>query len=272
MEKNLKVFKSDKFGVVDPASLSLFLYPKSAYVFLKDANQSTIAIHSYHEYEESQLKKLLESDPLLKKNLPLKVYFHQTNVSLVPGILFQSGQEKSYLSFVTEQNDDDFFFSTTMDSNNIQIVSSISENNSKVLQANFSEITYRHGACSFLSYAFKERFNLIDQEILVNVFEGNLYAAAFSNQELMSFNIFELENQNDFVKYVRVLIEQLKFNKNHVRISVYGKVEGLDLSKSWGDKYFHNYQLKKLHANQNFASGMKNIDQLGIIETSWQFD
>jgi len=272
LEKNLKVYKSDKFGVVDPASLSLFLYPKSAIVFLKDSNHSTIAIHSYQNFEESQLDKLLKFDILLKKNLPLKVYFHRSNFSLVPGILFQSGQEKSYLSFVKEQNEDDFFFSTALDSNNIQIVSSISASNSKVLKANFSEIIYHHGACSFLSYAFKERFNLIDQEILVNVFRGNLYAAAFSNQELTAFNIFELEKEEDFVKYVRILIEQLKFNKIHVRITVYGTVEGLVFSQSWGNKYFRNYQTKKPHANQNFASGLKNIDQLGIIETSWQFD
>ena len=94
-------------------------------------------------------------------------------------------------------------------SNNLQIVSLISAKLKKNLDARFSEVTLLHGGCSFLSYLFKERFNLIGQEILVSYFKTHIYIAAFTDQDLSLFNIFEISGNQDILKYMLIALDQL---------------------------------------------------------------
>lgn len=272
MESNLKVFKSDRFDVEDTASLSLFLYPDSLFIFAKDKNQTNICIHEYVDFEWNSLEQLVISDHLLKTDIPTKIYLHQHDFSLVPGVLFQSGQESSYLAFAGDQKGNLSYFNTPLDSNNLQVLSCISVKLKKALEARFSELSFHHGSVSFLSYLFKERFNLIDQEILVSILGNQLYAAAFSKQELAVFNIFTIDGKEDVLKYSMILLEQLKFDRNHVRISVFGATKESGITEQWGKEYFHNFRLLTPHANQTFTHGFKNLKSINLFETNWQFD
>lgn len=272
MESNLKVFKSDRFDVEDAASLSLFLYPDSLFIFAKDKNQSNIGIHEYINFNWASLEQLVTSDHLLRTDLPAKIYLHQPEFSLVPGVLFQPGQEATYLAFASEQQANTSYFNTPLDSNNLQVLSSISGKLKKTLEARFSDLTFHHGSVCFLSYLFKERFNLIGQEILVSIFGNQIYAAAFSNQELAVFNIFSIDSKEDILKYALVLINQLKFDRNHVRISVFGATNESGITEDWGKEYFHNFRLLTPHANQNFTHGFKHLKSVNLFETNWQFD
>ena len=60
-----------------------------------------------------------------------------------------------------------------------------------ILSQDKSDITFHHGASSFISFAVKEKFNLLNQEIMVLVQKGFFYLIAFTNQELSLFNKFE---------------------------------------------------------------------------------
>lgn len=272
MESNLKVFKSDRFDVEDAASLSLFLYPDSLFIFAKDKNQSNICIHEYINFDWNSLEQLVVSDHLLKTDLPSKIYLHQREFSLVPGVLFQSGQEATYLAFAGDQKANTSYFSTPLDSNNLQVLSCMSAKLKKSLEARFSELTFHHGSVSFLSYLFKERFNLIGQEVLVSIFGNQIYAAAFSNQELAAFNTFSIGSKEDILKYALILIEQLKFDRNHVRVSIFGATGESGITENWGKEYFQNFRLLTPHANQNFTHGFKNLKSVNLFETNWQFD
>lgn len=272
MESNLKVFKSDRFDVEDAASLSLFLYPDSLFIFAKDKNNSNICIHEYINFEWNTLEQLVISDHLLKTDIPAKVYLHQQYFSLVPGVLFQPGQEASYLAFAGDQKPKTSYFNTPLDSNNLQVLSCISVKLKKSLEARFSELTFHHGSVSFLSYLFKERFNLIVQEILISLFGNQIYAAAFSNQELAAFNIFSIDSKDDILKYALILIEQLKFDRNHVRISLFGATSENKITEDWGKEYFFHFQLLSPHANQNFTHGFKHLKSVNLFETNWQFE
>ncbi|WP_192349098.1 DUF3822 family protein [Algoriphagus sp. Y33] len=272
MESNLKVFKSDRFDVEDASSLSLFLYPDSLFIFAKDKNQRTICIHEYINFNWNSLEQLVISDHLLKVDIPAKIYLHQPYFSLVPGVLFQPNQEVSYLRFAGDQKSNTSYFNTPLDSNNLQVLSSIPERLKKSLESRFSELTFHHGSVSFLSYLFKERFNLIGQEILVSLFGNQIYTAAFSNQELAAFNIFSVESKEDILKYVMILIEQLKFDRNHVRISVFGATGENGINEEWGKEYFFNFRLLAPHVNQNYTHGFKHLKSVNLFETNWQFD
>lgn len=272
MENNLKVFKSDKFDVEDTASLSLFLYPDSLYIFAKDKNQANIGIHFYRDFFWNNLEQLIVSDQLLKYDLPAKIYLHHRGFSLVPGALFSPGSEETYLSFSTKLEKGNTFFSTPLDSNNLQVVSFIPDKLKKILQARFSETSFHHGACSFLSYLFKERFNLIGQEILLSVFGEHIYAAVFVDQELSAFNMFEIADKEDILKYSMVLINQVKLDRNHVRLSIFGASEMNGITEEWCKEYFHHARLINPHANQNYSHGFKHLKSVNLFETNWQFD
>ncbi|MFN4000365.1 DUF3822 family protein [Algoriphagus sp.] len=272
MENNLKVYRSDRFDVINTASLSLFIYPTSLFIFAKDQNQANIAIHHYIEFQLADLDGLFSSDPLLRQDVPAKIYFHQIAFSLVPGVLFQPGKEHEYLGFAQELPVEAKYFYSPLDSNNIQVVSFIPSKLKKNLDARFSEITLHHGSCSFLSYLFKERFNLIGQEILVNYFKSHIYIAAYTDQDLSLFNVFEISSKEDILKYVLIAMNQLKFVRNHVKVSIFGATEESGISQTWGNEYFQNFRLVNPHANQNYSHGFKHLKSENVLEAYWQYD
>lgn len=272
MENNLKVYKSDKFDVEDTASLSLFLYPHSLFIFAKDKNQANIGIHHYQKFQLENLEGLFSTDPLLRNDVPAKFFFHQPAFSLVPGVLFQPGKEKEYLQFAGDIPGEINLFSSPLDSNNIQVVSFISSKLRKNLDARFSEITLHHGSCSFLSYLFKERFNLIGQEVLVNFFKSHIYLAAFTDQDLSIFNMFEISGKEDILKYILITINQLNYDRNLVRVSVFGASEKSGITEDWGKDYFQNFRLLNPHANQNYSHGFKHLKSEHVLEAYWQYE
>ncbi len=262
---------SDKFAVQNTASLSLFLYPSSLHVFARDKNQSITAIHSYERISLKKLDEVLTSDILTKLDVPAKVYFHEGLFTLLPGAIFQPGKEKEYLQLVGELPESPFFFHTAVDSNNVQILSCISEKLHKLLSKRFSELNFYHGSCSFFSYLFKERFNLIGQEIWINLFDSHAYLAAFTDQELSIFNRFEVETKEDVFKYVLIVMKSLQHDRNHARVTLFGTAEKSGITEDWGKSYFANFRFIRPHANQNYGYGLSQDKAPTIFESFWHY-
>lgn len=272
MENNLKVYKSDKFDVEDTASLSFFIYPNTLFVFAKDKNQANIAVHHHLKFAWNKMEDQFNADPLLRLDVPAKIYIHNPTFTLVPGVLYQQGKEKEYLEILGDLGDAPHFFTTPVDSNNIQILSFLSQKIKNHLEARFSEITLFHGASSFISYLFKERFNLIGQEIIVDYFHSHLYIAGFTDQELSVFNRFEIKGKEDVLKYILIMMETLKYDRNHVRVSIYGATDQSGITENWGSTYFANFRMMKPHANQNYSHGFKHLKSENLFESYWQYD
>ena len=271
MENDLKVLLSDKFAVQNTASLSLFLYPSSLHVFARDKNQGITAIHSHEGISWKKLDEVLSSDTLTKLDVPAKVYFHDALFTLLPGAIFEPGNEKEYLQLAGKLPESPFFFHTSVDSNNLQILSCIPEKLHRLLNKRFSELSLYHGSCSFLSYLFKERFNLIGQEIWINLFDSHAYLAAFTDQELSIFNRFEVETKEDVFKYVLILMESLQHDRNHARVTLFGTTEKSGITEEWGKSYFTNFRLIRPHANQNYGHGLSKDKAPTIFESFWHY-
>lgn len=272
MKTEIKVYKSDKFDVEDTAGLSLFLYPTTTFVFAKDKNGANIAVHHHLEAGFEQLEALLSSDQLLKQDVPIKVYFHQPIFALIPGLLYLPEKEADYLQFAGTTSQAQHYFSSSLDSNNLILVSSVSLGVKKSLEARFPEVAFYHGAYSFLTYLFKERFNLIGQEVLVDYFGSHMYVATFTDQELSLFNMFEISGKEDMLKYIFIVLDQLKFDKKHARVSVFGATEENGLTTEWGETYFIHFRLIKPHVNQNYGHGFKHLKSENIFEANWQME
>lgn len=262
---------SDKFAVENTASLSLFLYPSSLYIFAKDKNQAITAVHQIKEVSWNKLDDTLAADSLGKLDLPAKVYLHEETFTLLPGVLFQQGKEKEYLDVAGKLPSKPFFFNTPVDSNNVQILSCIPQKLQHQLSKRFSELTYFHGASAFLSYLFKERFNLIGQEIWIDLFDNHLYMAGFTDQELSVFSRFAVANKEDILKYVLILMETLKHDRNHARVTIFGAPEKSGITDAWGKTYFANFRLLRPYANQNYAQGFPQEKSPVIFESFWHY-
>jgi hypothetical protein len=271
LENNLKVQTSDKFAVQNTASLSLFLYPSTIHVFARDKNQSITAIHSYEGVSWKKLDEILASDLLTKLDVPAKVYVHEELFTLLPGVFFQQGSEKEYLQLAGKIPASPYFFHTTVDSNNVQILSCIPKKLEQQLRERFSELSFYHGSCSFLAYLFKERFNLIGQEVWINLFGSHIYLAAFTDQELSVFNRFEVETKEDILKYTMILMESLHHDRNHARVTLFGSSEKSGISEEWGKSYFANFRLLQPHANQNYGPGLSQDKAPSIFESFWHY-
>jgi len=269
LENNLKVQSSDKFAVQNTASLSLFLYPSSLHVFARDKNQSITAIHSYERISWKKLDEILASDSLTKLDVPAKVHVHEALFTLIPGVIFQQGSEKEYLNLAGKLPSLPFFFNTGVDSNNVQILSCIPEKLHSPLSKRFAELSFSHGSSSFLSYLFKERFNLIGQEIWINLFGEHAYLAAFTDQELSVFNRFEVETKEDVLKYALILMETLQHDRNHARITLFGASEKSGITEAWGKSYFANFRILRPHTNQNYGPGLSQEKAPAIFESFW---
>jgi len=271
LENTLQVQTSDKFAAQHTANLSLFLYPSSLHIFARDKNQSITAIHSYERIGWKKLEDILSSDSLTKLDIPAKVYIHEELFTLLPGVFFQHGKEKEYLQLAGKLPSSPHFFHTGVDSNNIQLLTCISEKLHLQFSKRFSELKFYHGACSFLSYLFKERFNLIGQEIWVNLHDSQCYVAGFTDQELSVFNQFEVASKEDVLKYVMILMETLQHDRNHARITLFGANSTNEITEDWGKTYFANFRLLRPHANQNYSTGLSLDKSPSIFESFWHY-
>lgn len=262
---------SDKFAAENTASLSLFLYPSSLFLFAKDKNQAITAVHQHSQINWNKLDDALAAGPLGKLDLPTKVYIHEETFTLLPGVLFQPGKEKAYLNIAGKIPSKPYFFNTPVDSNNVQIISCIPQKMQQQLGKRFSELTFHHGASAFLSYLFKERFNLIGQEIWIDLFDTHLYMAGFTDQELSVFSRFAVASKEDILKYVLILMETLKHDRNHARVTIFGAPEKSGITEAWGKTYFANFRLLRPHANQNYAQGFPLEKSPAIFESFWHY-
>jgi hypothetical protein len=227
----IEIIHCDKFDPQGVSSLSLFLFDAFYFLFGKDQNGKILAIH-FKTYESPRLLEFkLKDEDLLKLNIPLQVFNHVSPFSLVPGMLFETSLSSIFLYFAEKPKENMHVFNTTLASKSLHLVGSINKNLADLIAENKPEVTFHHGASSFLSYALKEKNNLLDQEILVLIQEGYFYLMGFTNQELTLFNKFTIESKEDFLKYTLGVANQLNFNRVFCRISVFGDSASYGIEK-----------------------------------------
>lgn len=260
----------DKFEAQAVSSLSLFLFDGFYFYFAKDQNEKVLAIHSQSFESPRLLTFKLKDEKLLKLDVPIKVYNHLAPFSLVPGVVFESSLSSIFLFFAEKPKENTHVFETTLSSNNLHLVGSIHKDLADILSQDKSDITFHHGASSFLSFAVKEKFNLLNQEIMVLVQKGFFYLIAFTNQELSVFNKFEIQNKEDFLKYLFGVVHQLNFNRAFCRISVFGDSMRYGIDEHWGNLYFKNFKISTPFSNIQYHEGAEIFQKPEIFESYWE--
>jgi hypothetical protein len=202
--------------------------------------------------------------------VPKRVFHYADTFALVPGILFEASLLSVYLFFAEKPRENDKLFHTSLESNTLHLVGAIDSTISDALQSSYSDTIFHHGASCFLSYALKEKFNLIDQEILLQLYGGFFYLAAFSKQELVLFNRFEASDKEEALRYIMGILQHLGFSRNHCRISVYGASAEYGIDEAWGNMYFKNFKIGVPHPNIQYLEGTDVFQQPSLCESFWE--
>lgn len=258
-----------KFEAEQVSNLSLFLFSDYYLLYAFDKNGKVAAVHHCQFKTQRELIQLIKEDKLLKFEVPKRVFQYDQAFTLVPGILFDASLLSVYLFFAERPKESRKLFHTSLESNTLHLVGSIDTVVSDALQSAYTETTFHHGASCFLSYALKEKFNLIDQEILLNFHHGFFYLAAFSKQELVLFNRFEISDREESLRYITGVLQQLAFSRIHCRISVYGASENYYIDEIWGNLYFRNFKLGIPHANIQYLEGTEVFQHPSKFESYW---
>lgn len=265
----LQKIQCDKFDAQAVSNLSLFLFDGFYFYFAKDQNGKILAIHR-QSYESPRLLAFkLKDEKLLKLDIPIRVFNHASPFSLVPGMLFESSLSSIFLFFAEKPKENMHVFETTLASNNLHLVGSIKKELAELLSEDKSEISFHHGASSFLSFVLKEKFNLLNQEVMVLIQKGFFYLVAFTNQELTLFNKFEIDNKEDFLKYTLGIIHQLNFNRVFCRVSVFGDTTFYRIDEEWGNLYFKNFKISVPFSNIQYHEGAEIFQKPEIFESYW---
>lgn len=252
------------------SNLSLFLFDDHYLYFAKDQNGKVLSIIR-QQYESPRLLSFkLKEEKILDLDIPVKVYNHVSSFSLVPGPLFDPALSSVFLFFADKPSENSKVFDTSLESNNLHLIGSIRKDLAEQLSENKSDISFHHGASSFLSYALKEKFNLLNQEILILVQKNHFYLTAFSNQEIVIFNRFEITDRQDVLKYIMGILSQLDFNRNYFRLTVFGEVQSHHIDQDWISQYFKNVNLSTPTPNIQYQEGAETFQRPEVFESYWE--
>jgi hypothetical protein len=260
----------DKFDPQLVSGLSLFLFDDFYFYFAKDQNGKVLAIHSQSYESQRLLAFKIKDEKLLKLDVPTRVYNHVSPFSLVPGALFESSLSSLFLFFAEKPIENMLVFDTSLASNNLHLIGNIRKDLADLLSQDKSDISFHHGAASFISFALKEKFNLLNQEIMVLIQKGYFYLIAFTNQELTLFNKFEMEDKEDFLKYTLGVVHQLNFSRSFCRVSLFGDSSIYGIDEIWGNLYFKNFKISTPFSNIQYHEGAETFQKPETFESYWE--
>ena len=261
----------DKFDVEHISSLSLFLYESELYLLAKDQNTTIIATHSYSFESLEELAEIFKEDSLLNANNTAgKLYVHNQQFCIVPGVLFDPTIKSTYLNFSTKLNtSQQEVFYEGVDSNNIQVVGAVEKEVLDLCDPILPDMEITHGATLVLAYLFQDKKEMLGQEIFVVAQTGFMYLAAFSLGELILLNRFKVKSNEDFLKYTFSVLHQLDFNRTLCRISVLGDLKKIGIDMETLKLYFKNIVSPEPKSNLTYSSGTETVKDSRMLEGYW---
>lgn len=270
-ENILKKLYCDKYDSNLVSYLSLFLYGHIRILLAKDVNQKVVAVHTWNllASAENPISNVWK-DSLYQMDVPTKVFVHNQLFSLVPGVLYQPDFMSTYLSFAGGTETDFQSFTTSLETNNYQLIGGLDSRLFHLLSEGKSNIQFHHGASSFLAYCLKEKQSLLPQEIFIYLFDKAFYIAAFNKQELVLFNRFDIGDKESLLNYVFGITQQLKFDRKHCRYTVFGEIKNYGITENWGQEYFKNFLLKEPEINQHYHQETEAFKKTAHFESHWE--
>jgi hypothetical protein len=253
----------------DVSSLSLFLYSRSLTILAKNSREDIIAVHVYGFREIQELFEIIATDSFIQSsNTSARLYVHNNQFCLIPSHLFDPSHKEQYLNFSTEVIPEKMeIFYEPVPSSEIHVIGGLSIDILKKFEDPLPELEIIPGAVFPLSILFNADTVFEDQEMFIFAIPGHIYIAAFSLGRLVFFNSFPVNGNEALLKYTLIVVQQLGFNQETVKVNLMGDLSQIHADKDVLSPYLPQVAVvippeKVSYCPENDPSDFKNSLQL----------
>ena len=261
----LKKIKDPKFEIdrLEFYNLSLFVGPNDFQILITDSETNQCVLLEDYVFDTKLDDKaivatvnfIFDDHHLLLANFwkGITLIIKSNKFSFVPKNLFSEGNIFSYLkintSFNRSQNEVMLTYHRQLDFVNVfSVPKSIVELVSRVYPG--KKIKYVHQSSSLIDGVIaKNEFGQKDVAIFIDRF--GLHILVVNNKKLVFYNQYRIKRFGDYLKYIKLVANELKFDLGLDRISLYGYL---------GKKTPHFNELKKTMHRLTLGSRPTNLN------------
>ena len=261
----LKKIKDPKFEIdrLEFYNLSLFIGPNDFQILISDSETNQCVLLEDYVFDSNLddrgilavVKFIFDDHHLLLANFwkSITVIIKNNIFSFVPKKLFSEDNISSYLkintAFNKSQNEVMLTYHKQLDFVNVfSIPKSIVELASKVYPE--KKIKYIHKSSSLINgVVAKNEHDQKDVAIYIDRF--GLHILIVNNKKLVFYNQYKIKKFSDYLKYIKLVANELKFDLELDRISLYGYL---------GNRTPHFNELKKTMHQLSLGSRPKNLN------------
>ena len=261
----LKKIKDPKFEIdrLEFYNLSLFVGPNDFQILITDSETNQCVLLEDYVFDTylddkaivATVKFIFDDHHLLLANFwkEITLIIKSNIFSFVPKNLFSEGNIFSYLkintSFKRSQNEVMLTYHRQLDFVNVfSVPKSIVELASRVYPG--KKIKYVHQSSSLINgVVAKNEFGQKDVAIYIDRF--GLHILVVNNKKLVFYNQYKIKRFGDYLKYIKLVANELKFDLEQDRISLYGYL---------GNRTPHFNELKKTMHQLSLGSRPQNLN------------
>ncbi len=211
-----------------------------------------------------ELRQLFAKHEIAKERFAEVIVIHRNKLfSLVPKPLFNIDELANYLKFNARILANDHIAYDELEEHDLVNVYVPFVNINNYVYELFGAFIYKHHSTVLVQSLLNEHLNAKEPIVYVHVFEKEIDITVVSNKQLLFFNNFEYETQEDFLYYLLFTLEQLKLDTETVDLKLLGTIEQDDELFKLCYEYVKRVTI--FYPNSNFAIPLAN-EELETID------
>jgi len=145
--------------------------------------------------------------------------------TLVPESYLKQSDIKDFLIFSTGNSEIKNAQQHTV--KNVKFCYSIEQSLFQYLEKTFNKANIRHSG-AINSDLFFSSHSLVKNNLFLNINDGVIELLAKENNEMLFYNVFNFENNEDILYYLLFMMEQFKLNSLNTKLAIAGQIETND--------------------------------------------
>jgi hypothetical protein len=266
-KEKLNLTNKTAFKEKDKASLSVFI-SQSSFIFVI-TNQNFGVIHQLCQIELINLPgggNLTEKIGFLINNYQLTqkkfekiiISILSKDFTIVPESYSDAIEIKELLTFSTGLSEiKNPHFHTI---NNINFCYSFDQELIQNLEKTFAQAIIKHSGAINIELLFSNH-SLINCDLFLIINDGLIEIAAKSNNNLLFFNVFSFENNEDVLYYLLFMMEQFSLNPLSTRLLIGGQVQTNDSLIISIKKYIKHVEFVVHNSNLKLEGELNKLPQ-----------
>lgn len=169
---------------------------------------------------------LLNEYKLIQKKIEkISISILNKNFALVPEAYSNTKDLSTFLTFSSGASDIKNTLVQTI--KNVKFCYAFDQEAIQSLEKLFPQAIIKHTGAVTTNLVFSN-FSLLNYDLVLVINEGLIELVAKKNNDLLFYNIFNYENNEDIMYYLLFMMEQFNLNPAHVKLSICGQVQTND--------------------------------------------